>query len=340
MKALVKLSHAPEDAELRQVEEPRAGEGEVVVKLHAAGVCGTDLKLYKGLYHSYKTPLILGHELCGTIAESTVPELRPGMRVVSRTIVESCGKCRACLAGRESLCPAKKRIGFDVDGAFAEYIKLAAHQIHVLPDGVSLDLAVLTEPLTVVVHALKPISIHPSERVLIIGPGPIGLLALLICKANGAAVAVVGRRQDAKRLELARTMGADQTLFSEDERVMEDIRAFSGGQGPDVVLECSGSAAGVTMGLRAVRPAGTYVQIGTSSREVTADFMQIAYKEIRVYGSIGHNRRDWDDSLRLLASGLLDLRPFLGNDYALEEWKAALDASLSGEVLKAVFKFS
>lgn len=338
MKALVKRSHKAGDAELREVPEPRAGEGEVVVKIHAAGVCGTDLKIYQGLYHSYKTPLIFGHELSGTVAHSAVASLRPGMRVVARTIAESCGVCRMCLAGRENLCAAKKRIGFDVDGAFAEYVKLSAHQIHVLPDGVDLDVAVLTEPLAVVVHALKPVAIKPSDTVLIIGPGPIGLLALLVCKAGGASVAVMGLSRDEKRLALARRMGADHVLCGDDERVMERINGITDGQGADIVLECSGSAGGVTQGLQCCRAGGSYVQIGTSSKMLPVDFMKIAYREIRVYGSIGHNRRDWDDTIKLLARGLIDFSPFLEHVYALEEWPVAIAAAEAGSVLKAVLK--
>lgn len=340
VKALLKQSLEAEDVLVHEVLKPEPCPNEVIIKVHFAGICGTDMKIYDGDYPSYKQPLVLGHEFSGQVEAvgAGVEDLAIGTNVVARTIVSSCGKCELCIMGRESLCTWKKRIGFDHDGVFAEYVKVHKDQIHVLPKEIDLVSAALIEPFTVVVHALNPITIKPSDVVLVIGPGPIGLMAVLLCKAYGATVVVVGLEQDQKRLKLAQKMGADLVLVSDLDNSDSKLLALTDGQGANIVLECSGTAGGVNQGLQLCRRGGQYVQIGTRSTPITVDFMKIAYKEIKVTGGIGHSKLDWENSIRILQSGKVDFSPLIQDFYNLDQWKEAFDAFKNKGQTKVLFK--
>lgn len=340
VKALLKQSLDAEDVSLQQIGKPEPGPNEVVVKVHFAGICGTDMKIYDGHYHSYKTPLVLGHEFSGQVVAigAGVEDLVIGTNVVARTIYSSCGKCESCIKGRESLCSEKTRIGFDHDGVFAEYVKVHKDQVHVLPKEIDLVSAALIEPFTVVVHALNPITIKPSDVVLVIGPGPIGLMSVLLTKAYGATVVVAGLIQDKKRLELAQKLGADMVLVSDQEISESALLDLTDGEGPHIVLECSGTGEGVNQGLKLCRRAGQYVQIGTRSTPINVDFMKIAYKEIKVTGSIGHTKLDWQNSIRIVREKKVDFSPLIQDFYKLEDWKEAFQAILNKEQEKVLFK--
>lgn len=340
MKALVKLSYDPYDAELREIEDPIPGPGEVIVKVHAAGICGTDMKIYHGQYRPYNVPLVMGHELTGRIfaVGEGVEGLPLGTPVTSRTIVTQCGKCPLCLSGRENLCRAKTRIGFEYNGAFAQFIKLKQDQIHVLPNDADLTAAVVTEIFAVVFHAIRTVAIKPAHRVLIIGPGPIGLAAVMVAKAEGATVAVAGLAADSDRLAIAKEIGADITILSnvDDDPGHKELLSITHGLGPDIVLECSGTGGGITYGLNLCRSGGRYVQIGTQSSQVTVDFMRVAYKEIEVSGSIGHTRLEWDDVIRFITRDQKRFYPLIKHVYSMDNWREALTAAEGRDAAKVV----
>ncbi|SEN03395.1 L-iditol 2-dehydrogenase [Mesobacillus persicus] len=340
MKALLKQSLDAEDVTLQQIGKPEPGPNEVVVKVHFAGICGTDMKIYDGHYHAYKTPLVLGHEFSGQVVAigADVEGLEIGTNVVARTIYSSCGKCESCMKGRENLCAEKTRIGFDHDGVFAEYVRVHKDQVHILPKEIDLISASLIEPFTVVVHALNPITIKPSDVVLVIGPGPIGLMSVLLAKAYGATVVVAGLIQDKQRQELALKLGADMVLFSDYENSDSALLNLTDGEGPHVVLECSGTSEGVNQGLKLCRRGGHYVQIGTRSTPINVDFMKIAYKEIIVTGGIGHTKIDWENAIRIVQEKKVDFSPLIQNFYKLEDWKEAFQAIQNKEQAKVLFK--
>ncbi len=342
VKALLKQSFDAEDVLLQELMQPEPGHDEVVIKVQYAGICGTDMKIYDGHYHSYKNPLVLGHEFSGQVVNLGlgVNDLAIGTNVVARTIFSSCGECELCIKGRENLCKEKTRIGFDHDGVFAEFVKVHKNQIHILPKEIDLATAALIEPFTVVVHAMNAVTIKPSDVVLIIGPGPIGLMAVLLCKAYGATVVVSGLEHDRKRLTLAKKLGADLVVVSDelDNGAGDSLLALADGQGPNIVIECTGTAGGVNQGLELCRRAGQYVQIGTRSTPVTIDFMKIAYKEIQVTGSIGHTKLDWENSLRIVKEGKVDFSLLIDEFYELEQWKDAFEAFKNKEQVKVLFK--
>src|SRR5699024_8733063 len=219
MKALYKEGFDAWDMGIKVMHKPIPEKDEVVIKVSYAGICGTDLKIADGSYHSYRAPLVMGHEFSGVVSEvgKDVDGLNLGDKVVARTIISSCEVCKMCTNGRENLCKDKQRIGFDQDGVFATYVVVNQEQIHQLPSTIHLKTAVLMEPLAVVMHALRNVEIQPLDVVFISGPGPIGLLAALLCKAKGAEVIISGLARDYYRLSAAIELGVDFKIVLDKE---------------------------------------------------------------------------------------------------------------------------
>lgn len=336
MKALFMESASAYDMTLRDTTIIEPGPEEVIIKVHTTGICGTDIKIYQGDYAKLHTPVILGHEFSGTIEAigTEVKGLSLGENVTASP-GSNCNKCHMCLEGKFNICENKKRIGFEVNGSFAEYVKVHHEQIHVLPKEIDLTEGALLEPISVVVHGLRNILIKPTDVVLIIGPGPIGLIALQLCKASGATVAISGLTRDVKKLTIARRLGADFTINAENgESEYDQLFDKTNGEGPNVVIECTGSANGVNKGLELCRPGGSYVQIGTYSHKVNIDFMQIAYKEINVTGSYSHTKLDWKNSIELLKSGVINVESLIQEVYPFVKWEQAFKEAEQGNKAK------
>lgn len=340
MKAIYMDSPKAYDMSLKHTDELEPGPNEVVVKVNAAGICGTDLKIYQGKYPNIKWPIILGHEFSGQVAAvgEGVEGLPVGTNVTARPGISHCGRCRMCIEGKTNVCSEKNRLGFEQNGAFAEYVRVHKDQIHVLPEEIDLTTAAMIEPLAVVVHALRSVTIKPSDTVLVIGPGPIGLIALLLSKANGATVAISGLSKDHKKLSLAQELGADLLIDAEKENGINKLLEMTDGDGSDIVLECTGTAGGVNQGLELCRTGGIYVQIGTWSHPLTVDFMKIAYKELTITGSYGHTKLDWRNSIQLLQTKRIDLTPLIQGIYSMNEWEKAFKDAESGEKAKILIK--
>lgn len=336
MKALEKPDRTP--GLLRLVDKPRpaAGPGDVVVAVAAAGVCGTDLHILDGDF-PYEPPVTLGHEFAGTVVEvgEGVDKKLLGQRVVSEVFHVTCGTCAACRAGRLNMCPSKLPLGTKLDGGFAPFVVTRSRNLHRVPDAVPLEAAALAEPLACVCNSLcDPMAVDPGDRVLVIGPGTIGLLAAQVARAGGGHVLVVGTPRDAERLEIARRM--DLAVAQADDGGTLD--QFGGVWGPDVVVECSGSEAGMAAALERVRRMGRYVQIGHAGRPVTVPLDQISYKELLVRGGQGAPPRAWTRAMALLESGSIALEPLITEVAPLDAWEGVFAAVRSGAGLKHLFR--
>lgn len=313
-------------AVLRNIEIPRIEEGQVLVRVRRAGICGTDLKLYTGNYpvDEHLLPFVLGHEFMGEVIEvdDQVTKAAIGDRVVATPGYGGCEQCRYCERGQLKLCKNRKRMGFNCDGVFSEYVKLNEDQIFLLPDSISDDAAAMIEPLSVAVSGVYKADIKPTDTILVTGPGAIGLLTSLVAKQFGATVIVCGTTADADRLNIAEQMGVDITVLSSDLPDLLQREKIT----IDIVLECSGNADAVNLGINVLRPNGQFVQIGTASKPVTVSFMNIAYKELKVTGSIGALKEDWDIAINLMekvqSKALLIVKkhlPFKDFDSGFEE---------------------
>ena len=324
MKALVKTDRGPGNLQLQELDKPRPSSGEVLIRVKAAGVCGTDIKIHRGEAWS-NPPVVMGHEYAGVIEEvgSAVTAWQPGDRVVSETAQVVCGHCEYCKTGRPLMCSQRLSIGYGVNGAFAEYIVVRQEILHSIPENVSFDAAALCEPFAVALHGVwdsGPIS--PTDTVLVMGPGAIGQLAAQSAAAKGATVVLAGTEADSHRLDVARAMGIPHVVNTGLPQVME---ALCGGRGADVVIECTGSAAAIRQSMPMVKRCGRFVQIGLTKPEVEIEYGLLTSKEISIVGSFGHRWHNWKQALDLMAKGSFEIEKLVTAHYSLSDWELAFN---------------
>jgi threonine 3-dehydrogenase len=338
MRALAK-THAAPGAELVERPTPTPGAGEVLLRVDAASICGTDLHLFtwdEWAAENLKPPRILGHELAGTvIATGTgVSRVKEGdlVGVESHLFDWTCAQCKR---GDMHLCRRLQVIGVHVDGGFAEQVVIPeANAIE--SNGLDPAVVALQEPMGNAVHAAFVETIE-GRSVLVTGCGPIGLCAVGIAKAAGASL-VVATDTEPYRLELARTMGADLALDATDPATQERIGQATGGDGVDVVLEMSGAAPALQQALRAVTRGGSIRLLGIFGEAPQVDLSELVImKGLRVHGIYGRRIYDtWDRTQALLRSGALDVSPIITHRLDLAEWEQAFDLIASRHAGKVV----
>ncbi|MGH3079590.1 MAG: zinc-dependent alcohol dehydrogenase [Gaiellaceae bacterium] len=307
--------------------DPVALDGHVVLDVVAAGICGTDLHIADGEYATV-TPVTMGHEVAGVVAEvgADVDQSLLGSRVVSETYFSTCGECAFCRVGRPNLCPERRSIGTHVDGAFAPRLLVPLSNLHPLPDSLDAEAAPLCEPLACVCHSLlepQP-AVEEGEDVLVTGPGPVGLLAAQVAKAAGGNVHVRGRVGDERRLRAAQELGLEASTT--DDPAVE----------ADVVIECSGSEAGMAAGLAAVRRGGRYVQIGLAGKPVMLPFDLVCFHELRVTSGFASTPSSWRTALNLVSERRVQLEPLLTEVVPLADWERAFAATRAAHGIKFV----
>jgi L-iditol 2-dehydrogenase len=329
MTGLFKTAPGRGNLEIREAEVPVRSDGEALIQVKAAGICGSDLHIYNwDTQVPMNPPVIIGHEFSGVVAE-VGPQtfgLKEGDRVTAEPTYHSCGTCLHCQTGFYNLCADRKVLGFWVDGAFAQYVKVPARRVHQLPEHTSFLEGALLEPLACCVHGVLELSeIAAGEKVVVSGPGAIGLLALQLAKAAGAAVMLAGTGVDEHRLSIGRDLGADRIVDASRGGLQEAVLEFTDGRGADVVLECSGSPAAAAAGLEIVRKRGRYTQIGLFGRPIEMDFEKIAYREIRVTGSFAQKWTAWRRAIEMVGDGRVKLKPLITQVFPLRDWREAFD---------------
>lgn len=313
---------------MRDVPEPELRPGTIKVRVSYAGICGSDLHIYLGFEPGLPQG-VHGHEFSGVVAQvgEGVTGFAPGDRVTVEHTYSTCGRCAYCRTGRYQLCGQRHSLGFDIQGAFTEYVVAHPLYAHKLPDCLDDQKGALTEPLACVVHAINLIDVRPAMRVLVIGPGPMGLLCGLTLRAYGCGVDILGTAQDAERLALAEKSG---------------LRAIDAGEARKnrypVIADCSGSGGGIRLALELLPKGGTLLQVGISTEPVTLPYEQIVYKELKIQGTFCHVWEDWEQALRLQEAGLLDISPVITDIVPLEEWQRAFERLLDKDGMKTLIK--
>jgi len=338
MKGLVKFAPGVGNVQIRDIPEPVTGPTQVKIAVKAAGICGTDIHIYDDEYPS-RPPVVLGHECTGQVVEigSDVTEIGIGDRVTAHPFAVTCGRCRFCRQGELSYCRERLSFGSGVDGAFASYLVIPASIVRHLPENIDFDCGALTEPLASCVKAVnESTAIQAGDVVLVTGPGPIGLLASQLAKAQGATVITVGTAVDDRRLKLAQTLGVDYTFQVETDDISLAVDELTNGEGVDVVLECAGAPAAIRMGLQWVRKRGQITQIGLFGKPFELDYEQIALKGIRVAGSFGSSVSAWDRALTLLRTGMIQVAPLISTVLPLTEWEQGFSRMRQKEGLKVL----
>jgi len=341
MIGLVNYSKEPHSVELRELPIPEIGEEDVLFKVHAASICGSDLHQYAGK-QSWKVnyPVVLGHEFAGSIAclGSRVHGFKEGDRVVSETAAILPLDSAFIRQGLYNLEPKRLGFGYGVNGAMAPFVKVPARCLHHVPASLPLEKAALTEPCCVAYNAVCVNShMRPGDAVAVIGPGPIGLLCVAMARLAGAGhLIVIGTAADAKRLEVARQIGADTVLGAHGEDVGEWVKSFGDGYGVDLVIDSAGVSASLQMALYIVRPAGQITKVGWGPQPLGFSLDQLVQKAVTLQGSFSHNWPIWEKVLSLLASGKIDLNPILNRISPLVEWRDAFEEMHAGAIVKGV----
>jgi threonine dehydrogenase-like Zn-dependent dehydrogenase len=308
MKALVYV--APERMEIQEVPEPLLAAGEVLLKVSAAGVCGSDLHGFLGHSERRKPGLVMGHEAVATILElhPSVSGWRRGQRVCFNPLL-SCGACRACLEGRQNLCPTWTLFGMDrLHGTYAERIAVPARQLQALSEGLSEPEAVLAEPMAVVIHAFRLGLAGTPRAMAILGAGAIGCLSLVLAKLRGVPKVCVVDVNDA-RLAVAKRLGADLTLDAAREDLAAVVRDWSGG-GADAVVGAVGTAATRRSAIALAAKGARLVLLGLAENESALPWIDITRNEQAFFTSFAYAPRDFHDSVDLLESRRVDIRAF------------------------------
>ena len=341
MQALVKTQKGPGFLELREVPEPCPGPGEALIEVKACGICGTDLHVWHDRF-PYWPPVILGHEFSGQIVEAG-PEtglFKVGDRVVGEPHTRACGHCYLCRTGNIQICPLKRSPGWGIDGAFTKYLKMPERLLHRIPDSMSYDLAALVEPTANAVHdVVERAKVEAGDFVVVLGPGPIGLLAALTARAAGARhVVIVGAPADeAFRMKKARELGFETAINVAQANPVTVVQELTGGLGADLVIECSGAAAAIASTVELIRKKGRICVIGLTGKDtIPFPWDKAAFKVCDVIFNLSTSYTSWDRTIHLISSGRLPVGGVITRRLPLAEWRSAFEGIEALQELKVL----
>ncbi|RSL34050.1 sorbitol dehydrogenase [Salibacterium salarium] len=336
MKALVKEKEGYGHLHVREVLEPSPDDDQVKIKVKFAGVCGSDIHAYEGHY-KVRTPVILGHEFSGEVVEigKNVTECKVGDRVTSETTFSICGVCKYCQSGDYNLCNHRIGLGSKQDGGYTNYLIAKKESVHVLPENVDFETASLTEPLACAFHAVEKAQIKAGDIVVVLGPGPIGLLTAQTVKAKGATVIITGLSHDKVRLNKAKELGIDEVIDIEETNISDVVSQYTDEYGVDILFECTGAEPAANMGLDLLKKKGQYVQVGIFPKShIELNVSAIIQKEIQFTGSRSQKSSDWKPSLMLMNERNVNAKALITHQFDISQWDEAYDAIKSGEGIK------
>lgn len=337
MKALCKTERRPGYIALVDVPTPEPGPGEVLIRVTAASICGSDLHAfhYDASYHFMAVPVILGHEVTGIVERTGEGAAR--FRQRDRVVVEAihyCGTCSRCQAGRFHICEQFQVMGLHKNGGFAEFFTVPEQFVHRVPDELDPAIACLVEPLSIAVHAVRHRTrITSGERIAIFGPGAIGLFTAQVVRTYGGIPVLFGVEQDeTARLPLARQMGI-KTVNLSRQTGREDADPFTGSF--ETILDCSGSHSAVQTALRYIKKGGHLVLVGLFKEDVSLPLSTIVRHELTMAGSYSSTSADYEEAIRLLIQG--DVRTEgMAAAYLFADFKQAFNDAAAQLVMKPV----
>lgn len=335
------LLKAPNRLDFEQVPDPALEPGDLLIRVRAATVCGTDIRIFRGRKTAgIRYPSILGHEFAGEIVETGGHSQFSCGDAVAVCPAIPCGSCAHCKRGYENICQNQVAIGYQIDGAFADYIRIPAMAVRAgnvfrLPAGLSFEKAALIEPLACVLNGQERIGVSIADRVVILGCGPIGLLHVKLARLSGAARIVVSE-PSASRRAAALAAGADVVVDPQAEDLAAIVRRETDGLGADKVIVAIGVPRLANDAIALVRHRGAVsLFAGFSAAETaTLDVNAIHYNEIVLTGSFGLDRLQFEKSLAMIASGRLEVETMLTHRFALPEIAQALETAERGEAIK------
>jgi 2-desacetyl-2-hydroxyethyl bacteriochlorophyllide A dehydrogenase len=318
------------------IEKPVPGEGEALIKVAYAGICGTDMMIYSGKHPRAKAPLVMGHEFSGTIELiSGNNEFQKGDRVTVEPYL-TCGTCAACRTGQYHVCATLRCIGIDRDGGFAEYVTVPVHRLHRLPDNVSDEEAALTEPLAVAVHTVRRSDLKIGDSVAILGAGPIGLLIGLVAKQAGASDIIISDISP-YRLQIAKQLGFT-SINSKEFDMKETVLSRTKGVGADVVFEVAGTQITARQMVECIKFQGKVVVVSVYKQAPVVDLTAMHFREISLTTTRCANSNDFATAIQLMERKIVDVRPLISHKLPLEQIKQGFENMENTDIsLKVLF---
>lgn len=323
---------------LKEVSIPKLQEGDVLVKMKACGLCGTDVEKICGQYTASQP--ILGHEPAGIIQESTVEWLKPGDRVFAHHHVP-CYECYYCKKGSPTMCPYYRKTNLD-PGGFAEYFRVPSWNVKrggilKLPDNVTFDEGAFIEPLATVIRAQRRISIDKDDFILVVGAGPMGLLHVMAAKVNGAGKVFVSDVSEFRR-EYSLKIGADVSFNAIKSNIEDEVKKLTDGRGVDVAIVASGAPQAILSALNSVRKGGRVLLFGVPYKGtiLNYDISNLLNNEISIISSNAAVEEDTREALNMIANKKIDVTKLITGKFKLEEFNEAVREAKEGKTIKAI----
>jgi len=340
MKALVKKERGPGNIEVMEVPEPSVGEGEVLIEISAAGICHTDFLLIDWgptveKVYDPPLPVVMGHEFSGRVKSvgNGVEGFETGDPVVVNPII-TCGRCTYCLSGTQQVCTDRTLLGFQNNGGFAEYVSVPSKNVYKLPESIDLHIAALCEPFNTIIRAFQSARPNPGDTVLISGPGPIGILGLLMARFCGCGKIIMsGMGLDEERLKVAEKLGA-VPINIEKENIKECIQDLTQGVGVDIAVDTSGNSSAISEDLNLLGRRGKMILVGLSEKPAFFVPVDFAYNETTMIGIRASNPRTWETCINILSSGKIDLSPVITHRIPLADVESGFERVHRREGLK------
>jgi threonine dehydrogenase-like Zn-dependent dehydrogenase len=340
MKALVRVSPEVGDMEIRDVPKPSVEPGKVLLKVSACGICGSDVGDWQKRTPEGKPyPYVIGHEFAGLVAElgEGVEDFAPGDAVATEPFYVWCGKCAMCRIGRVNNCRAHSDMGFGVDGGMAEYALVPVRGLHRLPAHVDPVDAAILEPVAVSYNCLfAEANVNPGDFVVVLGCGPIGLLCASLALAAGAEVLLTGRDGNEFRMDEARLLGVQHIVNVSHGSAAEEVSRLAGTDGPDLIVDATGSTDAFGEALAMAGMCGTVVKVGWFHAPGNVPLNAMVAKNLQVRGVYGHTWPVWEKSVRCLAAGKIPLAQIVSARLPLEQWEEGFGKMRDREAVKVL----
>jgi L-iditol 2-dehydrogenase len=342
MKALLLKEYM--QLEVTDFPEPEIGPDDLLVRVHACGICGSDIHGIDGSSGRRIPPLVMGHEAAGAVARvgSAVKSWAPGDRVTFDSMI-SCGKCTFCTAGQRNLCNNRMVLGVSCGdyrrhGAFAEYVAVPERICYRLPDALPFEHAALIEAVSVAVHAVEVTPVHLGDTAVVVGAGMIGLLTIQAARVAGCTTVFAVDLDDAK-LALAKQLGATDGFNPKHCDPAAEVLQRTGGRGADIVLEAVGATEPIKTALACVRKGGTVTLIGNITPKIELNLQSVVTREIRLQGTCGSNG-EYPACIELLVKGLIKVDPIISATVPLDDAPSAFQRLYNHEpnLMKVIVK--
>jgi len=343
MRALQKYDRGKGFVAVRDVQKPVIKrDGDVLIKVKAAGICGTDLHIFDDEF-TYYPPVTMGHEFVGVVEETgkNVSNVKIGDRVVSEPHAEACMVCDVCRRGYWQICPEKRSPGWGQDGAFTDYLTMPAKLLHKIPDKLSNDIAALIEPMAIAVYYVcERAKVMAQDTVVVVGSGPLGILCAFTAKENGAGkVIVLGVDADEDiRFPVALELGADRVVNVLKEDALAVISDLTDTKMADLVIEASGNENGIQTAINAARVLGRFCAVGITGKPLVRVNWDTAQKKVLdMYFNFSSNYTSWDRAIAIASNTKRDLTKLVTNKESIEDWEKAFADLRSGKGIKTLF---